>query len=289
MAENESLDRRAILRTMGVVATGGLAMAAVEGVVRPTRADAATGTMKYGAFNDAGQSPTVLSSTGTFAETMIIAKEANGQALTVKAGDTFMAVDSVGIEVASVGLGIDVKGDQLGAIIARSRFAAAILGRTGKTSGKKFIAGVVGDSDERPGVAGLSLESTGVFGLSVGGTSDGVVGKSRTGRGVVGDATGAGTGVFASASVSRGGTALQVNGVARFNRSGIATVPAGSNSVTVTGVSLTSASFVVATIQGALANNAVAAVYVTPSTSRVKIVLQEAAAVNVKVGWVALS
>ena len=82
------------------------------------------------------------------------------------------------------------------------------------------------------------------------GTANGVtgIGGSAGGNGVDGRAvSAAGAGVLAENTV--GGTALQVAGPAVFSRSGTLTVAAGASSATKTGVALTAASLVLATLQ----------------------------------------
>jgi hypothetical protein len=90
-----------------------------------------------------------------------------------------------------------------------------------------------------------STSGTGVFGHSP--TGDGVQGSTLSGFGVHGQALDNG-GVGVRADSPR--TALEVNGAATFSRSGLATIPAGHSEVRVKPLRLTSASFVLATIQG---------------------------------------
>jgi len=81
-----------------------------------------------------------------------------------------------------------------------------------------------------------------------GGTGDGVLGQAGAGSGVHGKATAA-AGVGVLAENTAGGTALKATGPAVFSRSGLLTVAAGSAKGTVTGVALTAASLVLATLQ----------------------------------------
>ena len=86
--------------------------------------------------------------------------------------------------------------------------------------------------------------------MSAGRTGDGVIGAAGTtgGNGVHGIAeSSSGAGVLAENT--GGGTALKATGPAVFSRSGILTVAAGKSSGTVTGVPLTAASLVLATLQ----------------------------------------
>ena len=74
----------------------------------------------------------------------------------------------------------------------------------------------------------------------------GVTGKATAGRGVHGEAT-SGTGGHFTATT---GTALQAVGPVRFSSAGLATIPAGSKSVTVApGLDITAATKVLATLQ----------------------------------------
>jgi hypothetical protein len=77
------------------------------------------------------------------------------------------------------------------------------------------------------------------------GTGFGVAGRAASGGGVLGDSA-IGTGVWAS---SANATALKVTGKAQFSRSGTLHIAAGKSSATQTGVALTSASLVLATVQ----------------------------------------
>ena len=129
------------------------------------------------------------------------------------------------------------------------------------TAGGPVGIGVIA-TGSASGVQGLGsgANADGVAGIAQGGT--GVLGQSTTGVGVFGDSTGGGVGVYGT--IENGGigvraeggglgpgTALEVLGVATFSRSGLASVPAGSNQVTVTGVSINGrpASMILALVQ----------------------------------------
>jgi hypothetical protein len=120
-------------------------------------------------------------------------------------------------------------------------------------------AGVLGEN--AGGGTGVSGTAAGQFGTGVPGSGGnvgvagnggntgvlGVTGKAR-GVGVWGLADSAtGSGVLAENSF--GGDGLKVVGKAAFSRSGVLTVAAGKSSATRTGVPLTSASLVLATLQ----------------------------------------
>jgi hypothetical protein len=143
---------------------------------------------------------------------------------------------------------------------------AALLGvNTGSDS-----TGVQGNGSSY-GTVGVGL--TGVFGVTTGAgrsTGSGVYGLANdAGSGVYGENDGLGYGVTGRATNTGGGTgvlgdapngigveadsatgsALNVNGKATFSRSGIVTVAAGTNSLTVTLGGVTTASMVLATAQ----------------------------------------
>jgi len=144
-------------------------------------------------------------------------------------------------------------------------------------------AGVSGNSGPGVGVQGVTNNGTGVMGLSTSGIA--MVGKSQGfGDGVHGEAP-LGIGVKAT-----GKTALQVNGPAVFNRSGIVTVAAGHSTVTNTGIALTAASLVLATIQGNVAGVFVQGVTrVTGSSGSFTIHLNKTVSKSVKVAWFAIN
>ncbi len=98
--------------------------------------------------------------------------------------------------------------------------------------------GVVGQTNGpgKSGVAGIDASSTG---------GNGVFGQSDKGIAVWGSSQ-HGTGVHAS---SANGTALSVNGKAKFTNSGVIVVPSGQKSVTHSFSGVTTASIVLATIQ----------------------------------------
>jgi len=96
------------------------------------------------------------------------------------------------------------------------------------------------------GVFGHAKNSgaSGVYGQNDG-AGFGVAGRAVGGVGALGDSAN-GVGVWAS---SQNATALKVTGKAQFSRSGVLSVTAGHASATQTGVHLTSASLVLATLQ----------------------------------------
>jgi hypothetical protein len=134
------------------------------------------------------------------------------------------------------------------------------------------VAGSVGDSSASAGVLGLSSSDDGVQGTT---SADGFSGV----RGID-QSTGGGYGVYGS---STAGAALKVDGVAEFSRSG--TVAITGTSVSVTGVTLTSSSLILATLQGYEKGVAVAGVVPDVAGSSFTIHLTKAAKVSLAVAW----
>jgi len=141
------------------------------------------------------------------------------------------------------------------------------VGLIGITDSGKGVQGVANgdgdgvrgqtDSGSRSGVVGVNAGggngvfgqvsnsgSSGVYGQNDG-TGFGVAGRAASGVGALGDSAN-GVGVWAN---SQNATALKVTGKAKFSRSGVLTIAAGKSSATQTGVQLTSASLVLATLQ----------------------------------------
>lgn len=146
-----------------------------------------------------------------------------------------------------------------------------VAGRTGSP----VRAGTLGDNTgSGPGVLGESAAGTGVFGLSHGAGA----------AGLTGDAT-ASSGIGVRAMASGSGTALSVTGKARFSRSGTLIIPAGASKVTVSGVSLSDASFVLATLQAYRAGIAVAAVVPNAASGSFTIRLSKAVTSSTRVAW----
>jgi hypothetical protein len=126
------------------------------------------------------------------------------------------------------------------------------IGVDGKTSASNMPAILGSATGSGTGVLGYSgvlpsppaRAKTGVYGHAVqDSTSRGVWGRADAGRGVYGQAT-SGTGGYFSATT---GTALRAEGPVRFSSAGLATIPSGSKSVTVTpGLDITGSSKVLA-------------------------------------------
>jgi hypothetical protein len=160
-------------------------------------------------------------------------------------------------------------------VVARSFFGDAV-------SGIGSNRGVIG-TYERVAAAPCPSYCAGVLGTSPA-DGDGVRGTSLSGVGVHGSASaGGGTGVLASAGSD--GTALQVEGKSKFSRSGTLTIPAGSSSITQTGINIDSSSVVLATLQQNRSGLWVQAAVPSASGSSFTIYLNHATNSNTAVGW----
>jgi hypothetical protein len=167
--------------------------------------------------------------------------------------------------------------------------------------GSQASAGVRGRSlaPNGVGVYGSNPQWVGVWGDG----SIGAVGQSSSdfGIGVEGDASGQGAvGVFGAASGSQGigvyatapnpdSAALQVNGRAVFSSAGRIVVPAGATSGTQSGLTLSAAAFVIATLQQDLPNVLVRAAVPNAAAGTVTVHLNQAPTVNAAVGWMAVN
>jgi len=164
-------------------------------------------------------------------------------------------------------------------------------------NGDGFGSGVVGNAGggDAHGVQGFG-SGTGSGLVGTGGASGpGMVGSGKgNGAGVVGIGAGSGAGVEGIggakgvgvlAESSAGGTALQTTGRAVFSRSGVLTVAAGSSKVTKTGVALTSASLVLATLQQDVAGVWVRSAVPNVTAKSFTVHLSKAVSATAKVAW----
>jgi hypothetical protein len=157
--------------------------------------------------------------------------------------------------------------------------------------------GVLGEGGTGPGVEGMTdTGSAAVYGHTSGQSSIGVWGKTDgVSPGVFGQATSTGIGVEGYSDKGTGvraespGTALAVQGTATFSRSGVAKVQAGNLSVRVSGLSLTSSSLVLATIQGDFKDIWVRGVVTNPGAGTFTIWLNAPAPAKVPVAWFVLN
>ncbi len=236
------------------------------------------------------------------------AEAANGNA--VELGETNSATASTVVNTtAGTGLQGGISGSEAGAsgvsgvdnttgttchgIYGRSINGTGVYGQTsgpdgyglhGVDAGNGGAVGIFGTSINGFGVYGLSNNLTGVQGATQAKGQSGVAGiddSTAGGHGVYGKSTN-GTGVYATSSK---GAALEVNGPARFSRSGVATVPKGARSVEVSLAGVTTASLILATPQGRVAGVAVEGVVPDVSASSFTIYLTQAVSVSLKVAW----
>jgi len=144
--------------------------------------------------------------------------------------------------------------------------------------------GALVGENEAPDGYGVRATSP-YIGVNAVGGEFGVYAVSDYGRAVDG-LTYDGTALSARTAVPQG-TALDVQGTAKFSRSGIALIRAGQKEVTVRGVLLTSTSIVLATLQQYRSGSGIQlrAAIPNPATSSVRIRLTANAPEDSKVGW----
>jgi hypothetical protein len=146
--------------------------------------------------------------------------------------------------------------------------------------------GVVGFTGSTPPVP---PPDTGIYGRSdTGGAGGrGLTGFCATGIGLLGQSD-TGEGVVAYCNKTTG-NALRVSGKIALSRSGKLTIAAGHSSLTKTGIALTSASFILATLQTNVAGLVIQAVVTNPAGSAFTIYLNKAPSVSVAVAWLAVN
>ncbi len=185
--------RRALL----AAAFGGVAAVATQAIGSPAMTRAGSGAVNLGAVNVSGDTTTLRNPTD----------------------------QSVVLRARSEGAGIGVQGisDSRAGVLGRSRAGPGVAGES--ASG----AGVEGRTGSGIGVRGASADGYGVVGNSQ--TNVAVYGSTDTGYGVFGQSRW-GTALYGLGEMDS--FALQTDGKVTFLRSaGIATIPAGSRSVTV--------------------------------------------------------
>jgi hypothetical protein len=179
--EDDTVSRRGLLGKVAAAAVGGAGLALLG--ARP--ADATTGTMQYGASNDAGTSYTSLTAntTGGTLRTLDLTQSGTGNCLGVNITNTGSTASTINAVTNGDGVVVD----------------AGIL-KAGSTA--TCISGIA-----RP--EGIGIEGrggTGVHGLDTNGGGSGVLGESTAGVGVYGY-TDTGRGVYGYAN-SGAGSAL---------------------------------------------------------------------------------
>ena len=172
----------------------------------------------------------------------------------------------------------------------RSAGPEADAGSAARTVGTAAIWGASATGE------GIGVRGNGHAGVVGEGTSNGVTGEGFVG--VRGTASivqhrEPGVGVLAQA-VSPGSTALRAegpshfDGVTTFSRSGVVRIRRGSRSATVTGVQLTSATAILATLQHRVSGVHLHAVETSPDAGSFTIHLSAGTPAELTVGWLAL-
>jgi len=259
MVRTEPRSRRSILIAALGMAGGAVAMS----LGRPLAATATVATMETGTDNTSDATTRLLGPTGA---TVVMGVAPTSMASFELGGETVaIATDKVAWPALNVvttndddGLGMNVS--------AEGTFATGIRVVASQT--------------------GIESVQQNEFGSGVRGEAHGEQAIGVRGEGI-GLATG---GVFGAEQ----GTALRVNGRARFSRSGRALVPKGRSyvDITVPGGLSSSTSSVLATIQGYSAGAAVAGVRPNyPSTGKARIYLTRIASktASTPVGWLVIS
>jgi hypothetical protein len=178
----------------------------------------------------------------------------------------------------------------------------------GYTPGNPSQAGVWGDSTDGVGVVGTSATGIGALSLGsfVGTLAQGDVGLYAFGNtaGVVGDVTSLGVGVYGftgdlgstepppgigvlASAGSTSLTALQVNGKAKFSRSGRLSVPAGESKISRAVNGVTTSSMVFAVLQQAEVGTWVRAA--VPTANTITIHFNKSLPTNTVVAWFVLN
>jgi len=308
--------RRRWLRTAGGAGLVAAAVAA-ETIARPAAAQAGTdGDVVLGASNEE-TSATLISLTLPGGTAFIAEASGTGSIGVLATSDIGTAVmgnatpvrggGGTGVAGAASGGGTGVSGTVTGGgtgVAGSSDYGIGVTGSStsywGVWATSTNNTALQAGSDKGTGVVGTSTSAAGVYGQSGSAdgfalTRDGVRGytDSATAAGVRGQNVGGGPGVSGGGyvgvqaqAIGIGATALDVHGPAVFSRSGVLTIPAGASAATQTGVHLTAASLVLATLQHNVAGVHVqAAVPKVSANSSFTIHLNTTVTVAVKVAW----
>jgi len=207
-------------------------------------------------------------------------------------GDSELGAGVYGHSPVNIGVVGVCDGESAG-VSGQSTLGSGVFASSNATDSAALFAHSAGNSTAVFGYSGDDQPAmpvkVGVYGHA---TQDaaarGVLGTSTSGQGVRGEAT-SGSGVMA---VATSGYALRSSGRVRFEKSaGIATIPAGANSILVApGINLTATSAVLATLQdSAGGTTTVHRVRVYTTTDEFRIYLTANATAAVKVAWFVLS
>jgi hypothetical protein len=255
--------RRAIL----AASLGGIAALAAKAALGPTQALAGNGdTVRLGMSNIQSVTTSIQDTTSGFD---VLTLYSDGGQATLRSA-------------ANVGAGIVATSVHGEGVAATSTFDNGVHG----SSGNAARSGVWGaNSSGGYGVSGSTGGSTaaGVWGSNSAG-GQGVRGTSISGDGVRGTAK---TGVGVRATADPAAVALRVDGRAQFQRSGRAKVSAGQSSVVVTMAGVTTASYVIATVQANVSGLYVRGV--VPANGSLRIYLSKAVAATAYVGFLVVN
>ena len=231
----------------GAAATGAGVAATIAGGAAAEAAPAGSGAVQLGKNNS------------TNATTQVITHGGDGLK-----GQTFASGHSgiVGFDTSSASTGHGVYGNSMHGIgvLGISQHSTGVVGQT-STSGKSGVAGI----DQTPGKG-----AHGLFGQSPKG--DAVFATSESGNGLH--------------CTSQKGTALLVEGKAKFSNSGVTSVPSHQTTVTVHNSSVTPTSIVLATIQKPQSGVYIEAAQ--PGSGSFTITLSQAPSGSLPVGWMIL-
>jgi len=236
------------------------------------------------------------------ADTGVYGASQNGYGMYAESGQTnaLYATASNGVETifasdttAGTGGGTAVYGTSLNGIgvSGNSLSGTGVSGTiTGNSSGMSAVYGEDASGGGGAGVQGISYRGTGVLGMVSGNTAGiravyGVDQTSQSGSYGVFGTSALGVGVYAESESS---IALEVQGVATFSRSGLATVGAGKASVEVSDVALSASSMVLVTPQGKAAGVSVEGVVTNVRESSFKIYLTAASTGELDVAWLVI-
>jgi hypothetical protein len=256
-------------RSRRVLLRGGLGglvaiVAGAYGRPQPVRAEGET--MHVGGDYLTATTATQLKNTTTNNDVVILQTTQGGRALYAKATDNH-AVEGWTADPSSAGIhGITAAPNGIG------------VGVLGSNDGKSTSGSLAG-----PGAGVFGIGPVGVWGSSM----DGIAVKGLSGNhgvGLYGNSY-HGIAVHAETEDQSDGMALFVDGRARFTRSGVATIPAGSDRIDVSVPYLFATSLVLATLQQFRSGIHIASATPKPETSTVTIRLNGTVTMATKVAW----
>jgi hypothetical protein len=211
----------------------------------------------------------------------------NGDATAIRA----VTQTGTALVAGATGVGIGIRGEGTQAVVGDASVAGpGSIGVYGLSDGNESGYGVYGQHGDSSGTwtgggqavrgESYSENGTGVFGQ---GPQYGVYGQTENGAAGFFLASGStGTALRGSAP---DGTALDVNGVAKFSRSGQASVGSGTSQVTVSSVPLSASSLVLAVLKTNLTNTHVRAVVPNVAGSSFVIYLNRPAPGAGSIAW----